>query len=313
MSMKPYAWRRCKAFTLPEFRWILLGLGLVLIGGIWWWGARRSAQAFGDSQLRETQAKPEISATAFDNEPAVEEAQSEPEAREAREWGVPPFEPLSIRTADFDNVPVLDGPMLIDANPLHVGSLETLSHEPAPPQSLVAEIQSPTPPAPTPPPVQHIEVPQTSVESTDEPPAAPNVSELQRIVTIRVAMLGEARCTGVELAQALQDEGLEFGRYQVFHRTQKDGRSLFCAASLVEPGTFDVANMAAQEFRGVTLFAVLPGPIDALLIMDELLTAARGLAERLPGMVQDSKGVPLSPQRAAALRDDVARFQALLP
>jgi len=42
---------------LPEFRWILLGLGLLLIAGIWWWGGRRSTQAPGNAALRETTAK----------------------------------------------------------------------------------------------------------------------------------------------------------------------------------------------------------------------------------------------------------------
>jgi cell division protein ZipA len=106
--------------------------------------------------------------------------------------------------------------------------------------------------------------------------------------------------------------GLAYGRYQVFHRRHVDGRSLFCVASLVEPGTFDVARMAGEEFRGVTMFAVLPGPVEPLLTLDELLAAARGLAQELSGMVQDSKGMPLSPQRAAVMRDDVARFQAAL-
>jgi cell division protein ZipA len=111
---------------------------------------------------------------------------------------------------------------------------------------------------------------------------------------------------------AFELHGLAFGRYQVFHRRHVDGRSLFCVASLVEPGTFDVAAMAEQEFRGVTLFAVLPGPIAPLETVDELLRTARGLAEELSGMIQDAKGMPLSPQRAAALREDVARFQAAL-
>jgi FtsZ-interacting cell division protein ZipA len=70
--------------------------------------------------------------------------------------------------------------------------------------------------------------------------------------------------------------------------------------------------MAAEEFRGVTLFAVLPGPVEPLLTFDELLAAARGLAQELSGMVQDSKGIALSPQRAAAMRDEVAHFQAAL-
>jgi FtsZ-interacting cell division protein ZipA len=56
----------------------------------------------------------------------------------------------------------------------------------------------------------------------------------------------------------------------------------------------------------------LPGPVKPLETMDELFGTARGLAEELSGMVQDAKGMPLSPQRAAALREDVARFQASL-
>jgi cell division protein ZipA len=112
------------------------------------------------------------------------------------------------------------------------------------------------------------------------------------------------------LMAALELHGLAFGRYQVFHRKHADGRSLFCVASLVEPGTFDLAGMVSQEFRGVTLFAVLPGPMPPLETLDELLATARGLAEELAGMVQDGKGMPMSPQRAAALREDIARFQS---
>jgi cell division protein ZipA len=156
----------------------------------------------------------------------------------------------------------------------------------------------------------------SSAENSDRlaavAPPAPNAAEQQRIVTIRVCALGEQRWSGIELLAALELHGLAFGRYQVFHRKHADGRSLFCVASLIEPGTFDVAEMPGQEFRGVTLFAVLPGPIVPLETVDELFRTARGLAEELSGMVQDAKGMPLSPQRAAAVREDVARFQASL-
>jgi cell division protein ZipA len=145
------------------------------------------------------------------------------------------------------------------------------------------------------------------------PAAAVTAAKPQRIVTIRVCAVGEARWSGAQLMAALDLHGLAFGRYQVFHRKHADGRSLLCVASLIEPGTFDVAEMADQEFRGVTLFAVLPGPIEPLETMDELFGTAHGLAEELSGMVQDGKGMPLSPQRAAALREDIAHFQASLP
>jgi cell division protein ZipA len=168
-------------------------------------------------------------------------------------------------------------------------------------------------PAPGPAPAT-VSRPAPVAEHSDRPAAAaPPDAEVQRIVTIRVCAVGEARWSGTRLMAALELHGLAFGRYQVFHRKHVDGRSLFCVASLIEPGTFDVAQMADEEFRGITLFAVLPGPIQPLETMDELLGTARGLAEELSGMVQDGRGMPLSPQRAAAMREDIAHFQASLP
>jgi cell division protein ZipA len=282
-----------------ELRWILLALSLVLLAGIWWWGRRRSSQAPGDAQLRETTVsiEPQRAEAAPDGE--VESAVEK--ATEA-EWGVPPLEPLSIRTQEYEHVPVLDGPMMVSADPAPL----LVAGAAAPAMSADPGAHAPASP-PTAAPVIPGRVPTLLPES------APNASEQQKIVTVRVCAPGEMRWSGSTLLSALELHGLAYGRHQVFHRRHVDGRSLFCVASLIEPGTFDVARMSDEEFRGITLFAVLPGPVEPLLTVDELLGAARGLAQELSGMVQDQKGMPLSPQRAAALRDDVARFQAALP
>jgi cell division protein ZipA len=268
-----------------ELRWILLGLSLPLLAGIWWWTARRAGRTPGNSELRE-------SAPAFEPPRYADSDDDMPPepAPPPPEWGVSPFEPLNIRTADFDHVPVLDGPMMVSAEP---------APAPAPPPSVLPMFT-------TGPVSEH-------GDGAALGPSAPNAAELQRIVTIRVCAVGETRWSGSQLMAALELHGLAYGRYQVFHRKHADGRSLFCVASLIEPGTFDVAEMADQEYRGVTLFAVLPGPIQPVETMDEMLGTARGLAEELSGMVQDAKGMPLSPQRAAALREDIVRFQASLP
>src|SRR6202521_5364765 len=98
-----------------ELRWILFALSLVLLAGIWWWGRRRSTQAPGNAALRE------ITPTAdpVRHEPPAAEALSNVETApdaQAREWGVPPFEPLSIHTQEYDHVPILDGPMMVDVD-----------------------------------------------------------------------------------------------------------------------------------------------------------------------------------------------------
>jgi cell division protein ZipA len=282
-----------------ELRWILLGLSLVLLGGIWWWGARRSAQAPGNPALRELtpSAEPQRHEPVLDTPEAQREPALEPETHE---WGVSPLEPLSIRTGEYDRVPILDGPMMVngDAAPSLMNAAPQPGTAPimAPPSGRVPTL-----------------APEPIDRSATAPAHAPNSSQQQRIITIRVCAAGDARWSGATLLAALESHGLAYGRYQVFHRRHVDGRSLFCVASLVEPGTFDLAKMANEEFRGVTLFAVLPGPIDSILTIDQMLAAARGLAQELLGMVQDAKGMPLSPQRAAALREDVVRFQASLP
>jgi cell division protein ZipA len=260
-----------------ELRWILLGFSFVLLAGIWWWGARRSAQAPGNAALREITPGAEVQ-----KPEAVEPARALPQESESTEsmspeW-VSPFEPLSIRATGYEHVPVLDGPMMVNPETAPVSA------------ALIPE----------------------SGDRSAASGQVPNASEQQKIVTLRVCAAGESKWSGNTLLSALELHGLAYGRYQVFHRRHVDGRSLFCVASLVEPGTFDVARMASEEFRGVTLFAVMPGPAEPLATVDELLDAARGLAQELSGMVQDAKGMPLSPQRAATLREDVARFQASL-
>ena len=233
---------------MAEIRWILLGLGLLLIAGIWWRGARRSAEAPAGGELRQSEPAPTMSAT-----PAAA-----PMRAAGGDWSISPLEPLSIKTADFENVPVLD--MAVRA------------------------------------------------ELAPRPRSASR--ESQKIITLRVCAPNTIRWTGKQLLAAFERQELVYGRYQVFHRKHTNGSTVFCVASLIEPGSFDLALMPEQEFRGVTFFAVLPGALEPLAIFDAQITAVRGLAESLSGMAQDSTGLPLSPSKAAALREDVARFQA---
>jgi cell division protein ZipA len=287
-----------------ELRLILLCLSVPLLAAIWWWSARRSSQARGNAELRESSVPPE---------PRYSEANEEGMRAQpaSRDWGVPPFEPLNIRTGDFDHVPVLDGPMMVNLDPVSLQAPVVAPFSSATPVPTSVPV-TPTLPLPVLP-ESAAEPPAPAAAEPAAPPAQASQAESQKIISIRVCAPADTRWPGAQLMQALEVHGLAFGRYQVFHRKHADGRSLFYLASLVEPGTFEVAAMPEQEFRGVTLFAVLPGPGEPMETIDELLNTAHGLAEQLSGSVQDGKGVALSAQRAAALREEIARFQASLP
>jgi cell division protein ZipA len=295
-----------------ELRWILLAIGLPVLAAIWWWTSRRSRQGTDSPELREVAQPAERVVEVV--HPVIRE--------EPGDWGVPPFEPLSIRTADFDNLHDMDHPpMTAHAEPFTeqgtVGEPEEYEVElvlPRTPTQPEASMQARTATA------ARAQVPSVSASApalsetgtTGNRPQLPNAAETQRIVTLRVCALDETRWSGVTLLAALNDHGLAHGRYQVFHRKHSDGRTLFCAASLVEPGTFNLAQMPSEEYRGLTLFAVLPGPVDAVQTVDALIDTADALAKTLNGEIQDSKGRPLTPEAADALRDDVERFQIML-
>lgn len=242
---------------MAELRWILLALCIPLILGIWVWGARRSRNVTSVlPALPMEEPQPELPTVDFRRE----------------EWGVPPFEPLSIKTADFEGISLPDRPMLAHAE----------------------NIDASATPAPA------------------VPPSA-KASELQKIVSLRVCAEGEERWLGSDLKAAFDANGLAFGRYHIFHRKNAQDGTLYCVASILEPGTFDLLSMPTTEFSGVTLFAVFPGPEDPVLIIDDMIATARNLAQTLSGVVLDSKALPFSLQRAASLREEVERFRDLLP
>ena len=148
------------------------------------------------------------------------------------------------------------------------------------------------------------EVPAPEEPTIEESPAPRS----QRIVAVRVTARPPERFAGSQLHEAVLAEGMEFGRYGIFHRLDPTGRPIFSMASLVEPGTFDPRTMAGDAYPGIALFAVLPGPVPAQQAFDELVATAHSLAGRLGGGLQDDRGASLSMQRVATLREEMLEF-----
>ena len=140
-----------------------------------------------------------------------------------------------------------------------------------------------------------------------------SVQTPQKIVVLHVASRGSVHFSGAEIAAALQAENLQLGKFDIFHRAFGDlTDSLFSVASMVEPGTFDPARLEEMETPGVSLFLVLPCPIDAAEAFSEMLIAARNLAQRLGAEVLDDQGSSLSNQTAGHIREEVLAFQLRL-
>jgi cell division protein ZipA len=274
---------------MPELRWILLGLGVLFCLGLWWRESRRPRQA--------------VSTMSRASEPARQEPViAPPEAPrhvlvdEPEEFQIPP-EPIAIPELESDP----------DATP----PVPLTTPEPAPivvaQERLARELFS----KPVAEMLERIEpiLGDTEIIDADAPGVEPLRPPEEKIVTLRLAAPPLERFGGRELVEALRAVGLEHGKFSIFHKLSANGATLMSVASLVEPGTFDLDRIEAQRFPGVSLFAVLPGPMDAGATLDMMIGIARDLATRLRGVLQDERGTPMSPQRLADLRVGLMEWQ----
>ncbi len=147
----------------------------------------------------------------------------------------------------------------------------------------------------------------------DEEDAAesPVAGVSQKIVTLRLIARDGGAFKGDELILSMRGIGLRHGKFGIFH--QYDGndenRTIFSAASLVEPGSFDIANIKEQEIPGISLFLVLPGPVDSVEAFDMMLESSRALAQSLDAELLDESGSTLSIQRERYMREEVIQYQ----
>ena len=133
----------------------------------------------------------------------------------------------------------------------------------------------------------------------------------QKIVTLRVVARDKDAFAGDELVLNLRGIGMRHGQFGIFHRHDGTDESdvVFSIASLVEPGSFDLENIKEQQIPGISLFMVLPGPIDGAKAFDLMLEAARTLSQSLNAELVDESGSTLSIQRERYLREEIIQYQ----
>jgi cell division protein ZipA len=142
-------------------------------------------------------------------------------------------------------------------------------------------------------------------ESGDEEPAP------QKIVTLRVVAKNKGAFPGDDLILGLRGIGMRSGKFGIYHRYDgnDETRTVFSAASLVEPGSFDLKNIKEQKIPGVSFFMVIPGPLDAAEAFDLMMQAARALTQSMDAELLDESGSTLSIQRERYMREEIIQFQ----
>ena len=309
-----------------ELRWILLGVGALLIVGLWLWeSVRARRKPLADDAFNVT---PPVARPPTTTGPGgIYRANPPPPVAQEPVWEEPRWSATDTGAFEVPDIHVED-----DLPPLEPPVVQLPDHH-AVESTAALPVITPTGSAYDRPRVD-VAAPHAPVAALDAapvaaaprspaerpaaaPPAAPrarpNTPPRQKIVALRlVGATATARFAGAELRQALEAEGLVFGRYHIFHREVDDKQLVFSVASLIEPGSFELHEMSTLELPGVSLFAVLPGAIEGTYVVDELVACGRRLAARLNGVLQDERRQPLTAVRVMELRDEVESFERTL-
>ena len=136
-------------------------------------------------------------------------------------------------------------------------------------------------------------------------------SPQQKIVTVRIIAGKSLSFRGDELVLSLRGIGMRHGKFGIFHRFEgsDEDKVIFSAASLVEPGSFDLANIKEQRIPGISLFMVLPGPTEGAQAFDLMMVATRAIAQSLRAELLDESGSTLSIQRERYMREEIIQFE----
>jgi cell division protein ZipA len=282
---------------MNELRWILIGFGFVLVAGIYLWG-RRTQGAAEEPVAKRGRPEPHV-------EPLSEAADAVTE-RAADLLPLPALSSIHVERRVIEPVeePLpepLEGPPVLDEDSV---AAEVLN------QDAVRSRLEPTfgdygrtAELPVKPGAQ-VEAPTLSLSDSPQPRRI----ERRKILSLRLSA-GQGRIEGARLLAALKAESLVHGKYEVFHRLHADGSSVFSVASMVEPGSFDIAKMAQLHYPGITLFAQLPGPVAGMYALNELVACAKSLQQVLAGTLQDDRGIPLTVHRIERMRQEVREFE----
>ncbi len=131
----------------------------------------------------------------------------------------------------------------------------------------------------------------------------------EKIVTLIIARADSSAMSGDQIHRALRAEGLSFGPMQIYHR-KHDGKRVFSVASLLKPGYLIPEEADGFSTLALSVFMLLPGPLEPSASFDNMLQTAQRLAGHLQAQVCDAQRKPLGASGIEALRNEVQAWAA---
>jgi len=135
--------------------------------------------------------------------------------------------------------------------------------------------------------------------------------DFDKIVSLFVAAKAGEMLRGEDIVVAAEKTGLTFGHMNVFHRLVEghpERGPVFSMASILKPGSFDMASIREMQTPAIAFFLTLPAPLTALDAWEKMLPTVQRMAELLEGVVLDDSRNALGRQRIAHIRDELRAY-----
>jgi cell division protein ZipA len=269
--------------SVDNLRWILLLVGMAIVAAIYFsnrFGLENWTRERGGGRRAET-------------------------ARDAEELLVPGITPDSPAPADDWDEAVAEA-----RAPLATAEVEDLSIAAESPRDEVAAAEPSDTIAVT---AAEDEVETLDKEAGAEAGIGPEqLSQvgLEPLVLVLTVLAQEgATFQGQKIKSVLEAEGFTYGDMRIYHYSRNAHQdALFSIANLVEPGHFDLFEIAQLTTPGLAMFCQLPGAMVGNDAFDLMLGKAQIIAQRLGGQVCDDKRNLLTPQAIAHYRDRINMF-----
>jgi len=272
---------------MDDIRIPLLGLGLLLIAGIYIWGRTMGFRR----QRRNRRRKPEFRSSGT-------------RIREVTVSATPPPSDhldTDVPSLSMDESPVATGKSArlpretLAPEPETQAKTgprdrpgETLAEEPVQVEFAFDQAEAESGPSP------EIEIeaePAPAPRTMPDPAPDTTVAPQEEILPLYVCAAEGHSYHGRDILRAVNDVGMNFGKMNIFqHYGIGDLASdtpLFNMANMLEPGSFDLSQIDELETTGLALFMALPGPADSLLVFELMLNTAERLVQHLGGEIRD--------------------------
>ena len=135
--------------------------------------------------------------------------------------------------------------------------------------------------------------------------------DFDKIVSLYVAARAGEVLRGEDIVVAAEKTGMVFGHMQVYHRLlegKPEAGPVFSMASILKPGSFDMASISEMETPAIAFFLTLPAPLPALDAWEKMEPTVQRMAELLDAVVLDDGRNALGRQRIAHIRDELRAY-----